>query len=378
MLVLVVCVWVVPPGSFESFSQQNAFACQYVTDSAFVECADANDLFFNTNFAIWDEFYPVYEALERAYFEVHPQDSAQYVIVLGTEAVAPNKGRYRPLAQDIQGLGIGNTCPYFERTSEQIAQSLPPEAELKNFDGTPNSNVRGMVLLNVWDQYFRDGQVNRTLVDYIMGQEFGHQWLAHSYFANAQGIRSNRMLGNECSHWSFYLHTGNSPMEGLPWVDNGDGTFTAETKPFFQNRAYDFEYSDLELYLMGFLPGERVAPFFLIEVPENARCTLGQEPNQPCPAPSNRAAGPAFERITVPGRKVEITLRDVVAADGPRVPGFGEAPTAFNVSFILLKAPGETLSGQQRARINALVEQAVSSWDRVTRGLSGLTNVSQP
>src|SRR3990172_632863 len=55
----------------------------------------------------------------------------------------------------------------------------------------------------------------------VLGQEVEHQVGAFVRLGDLD------LLGRSGSHWSFFLHTEGSVMEGNKWRDEGNGTFTA-------------------------------------------------------------------------------------------------------------------------------------------------------
>jgi hypothetical protein len=349
------------------------FTCTRPTARDFVICDDLGGTFQAVDWSDWSAFAPMYQALERAYFQAHPSDDAAFLIALGTEAVTKAGGRHRTLAQRESGIGMDNPCLFFDVARELGPRTRPPRADPTDWDGTPHSRVQGLVNLQLWTQYVYDERLNLTRLTKHLAQELGHQWLARSHFRNALERRSAALLGNECTHWSFYLQTGRSPLEGLDWIEDRDGTFTATRKPVGDPKPYDYTFNDLELYLMGLLPPEAVSPWFLVDVPRDARCTIDGVSDQPCPSPAERSSY-GFRTITVPGKRVDITIEDVIAADGPRRPAFGEAPTEFGVSFLLIKAPEEQLNPAQLDSINEIVLTSVALWTQVTRGHGSLIN----
>ena len=81
------------------------------------------------------------------------------------------------------------------------------------------------------------------------------------------GIELNDMLGRQFSHWSYFMHTGGSVLEGNRWRDNGDGTFreaSTETRSYWLGWAWSAVFLDydndsrLDVYVAnGFWTGEQ-------------------------------------------------------------------------------------------------------------------------
>ena len=104
-------------------------------------------------------------------------------------------------------------------------------------------------------------------------------------------------------------------------------------------------YSALDQYVMGLrLPAE-VPPFFYVDEADNFR------PNRAFKFSSAPEAGISFT-----GVRREVTIEDVVAALGPRVPDATRAPRVLRQAFLLVAdaaAPATPARRQASARIRA-------------------------
>ena len=96
------------------------------------------------------------------------------------------------------------------------------------------------------------------------------------------------------------------------FVEQPDGTFLV------QRAELSKQFNDLELYLMGLLPAEEVS---------GGRVFLNRD---------------QFDQLRVGGvleGPVEtVTIEDIVAFQGPRVPAAGEARTGFHMASIVLSS----------------------------------------
>jgi hypothetical protein len=151
----------------------------------------------------------------------------------------------------------------------------------------------------------------------ILGHEVAHRWLAHFRFKDASGASSGALLGRGNVHWSFFLHTDASVMEGNDIADLGGGRF--ETVDFTRG------YSPLDQYAMGLRGPEEVPPFFYVEGADNFR------PNRTYKVSTAPEAGVSFTGVRRPVR-----MEDVLAAMGPRVPDAAHAPRSSRLAFILV------------------------------------------
>jgi hypothetical protein len=306
----------------------------------------------NGNFFVRDPFLAAYGAIEDGFLAVHADDS-QFIVVYTTWSLPGGVGAlYQAVANDVEGIGY-----------EHIAE-LDPVIPAPIFDDTEGSQVQGFLHMNRWTNYVGDdpGGTDDSRISLVFGQELGHAWLAFVH-VDAPGIDPRILLGRSDAHWNFYLHSAGSPVEGHAWTDNGDGTFTASKTEFF-------EFSDLDLYLMGLLPPDDVEPFFAIVDPSD--CIDSALPEGDC-APVD---GFQFEAdsYTVTGTRVDLGVDDVIAAEGARDPAWPNTPDRYDVSFLLIKRPGEMLGAQELAQLDAIVERSIEIFDQQTRGLAAVRN----
>ncbi|MCP3961613.1 MAG: hypothetical protein GY719_27550 [bacterium] len=169
-----------------------------------------------------------------------------------------------------------------------------------------------------------------------MAHEVLHQWCCYS---PAEG---GALLGLQDAHWSYLLDTDASLMYGSDWRDNGDGTFTAAAVERF--------YSPLDLYLAGFYGEQEVAPFVLIENPAIEAAQLPES------------------GVTIDGTPRSVTVADLVAADGPRIPSADEAPREYRAAFLLLKRPEDTVFDRDVVAIDRLRREFATRFSILTGG----------
>lgn len=135
-------------------------------------------------------------------------------------------------------------------------------------------------------------------------------------------------------HWSFLLSAGGSPAGGNSWIDNGDGSFTVSAAD-----PATLGYSLLDLYLMGLATPDEVPPFFVISQP-----VFPATPSDPLWGGSFSAKSfPWFvagQDFTVSGVRRDLTVDDVIAANGERTPA-AMTKTAWSFAVVLM-VPNET------------------------------------
>jgi hypothetical protein len=142
-----------------------------------------------------------------------------------------------------------------------------------------------------------------------------------------------------------------SIMGGAHWKDNGDGTFTRLASGTM-NPASGF--SSLELYLMGFLPASKVPDFFILRNQRNA----GQSPE-----------GHAI----VAAEKIPITIQDVIAHNGPRVPSFEDSPKALNTAMVAVTLHGRQPTPAMLTQLEGIRSAWIAYWSKVTGGVSTMS-----
>jgi hypothetical protein len=176
----------------------------------------------------------------------------------------------------------------------------------------------------------------------ILAHEVGHRWLAFAHFNNDQGHNRTDLLGRQMAHWSFLMDTDGSVMEGNDIRDNGDGTFT--TVATWQG------YSALDEYLMGLRRPTEVPPFFYV-----SGSSLDPE-------------GAPSTGVIIQGQRQDVTINQVIAAEGPRAPAVGAAPKKFHVAFALLGRPGEPPSLDSVKKVNQYRNRLATYFRQETEG----------
>ncbi|MCZ6583265.1 MAG: fibronectin type III domain-containing protein [Thaumarchaeota archaeon] len=142
-------------------------------------------------------------------------------------------------------------------------------------------------------------------------QETGHHWGAFAGFkenASDPQIRYDHMLNNRPGHWNRYMDDDNSPMDydDIDWIENNDGTFTKH--PISQG---EFVFCDLDLYLMGLIPPSQVNPFYYIKNPTGTGNTIS-------------------------GQKKQVSIDQIILANGQRTPDSSSSQKTFKQAWIIL------------------------------------------
>ncbi len=308
----------------------------------------------NNNWYARTPFFVGYDAIEDGFLSVHADDSGFIAIYTTWELGSGVGAFFQSMANDIEGIGY------------EHAAAIDTIIPAPYFDDTPDSQVFGFMNMNNWRWHVLPdlSGLDERWISLVFGQELGHAWL--SFVRYNDGGPSTELLGRALAHWSFYLHTAGSPIQGHDWTDNNDGTFTATPHS-------EFQYSDLDLYLMGLMPAQEVEPWFLIENPHD--CVDSAKDDKSC-APAS-AFGFQAETYTVSGDRRDFTIDDIIDFEGPRVPSYADSPKNFDISFLLIKRPDEVLCDDELEAIEAVIERSIEMWEEQTQGRGTLTNKTE-
>ncbi len=169
-----------------------------------------------------------------------------------------------------------------------------------------------------------------------------------------RGNEVNGMVTNR-AHWSYFFNTGGSPMEGNLWTESEPGVFRTE-RP-------SFRFSDFDLYNMGLVPASAVRPSFLIT---NATMLPRGVDRDTAPEYSGRT-------VTIRGRRVPISIDDIIAANGQRVPAFPDTPRDLDVVWVLWVEPDQ-VTDDLAAEFDQAIESCALGYDTASANLSRLVS----
>src|SRR5690554_1619891 len=208
---------------------------------------------------------------------------------------------YNPVRNDVQGIGLH-------------------QFDLSSIYGS-QGRLQGYIDMAAFSRY----QLDPMHPDYEKGlitlaHEVLHRWGVHVRFRDREGKASDALIGHQDAHWSFLVHTDASVEYGHKWKDLGNGNFSALAAKRF--------YSPVDLYLMGFYEPEEVPPFFYIDSDERSKTEL--------PQPG----------ITISGTANTVTIDDIIAVEGPRIPSAQNAQKEFKFAFIYLTTPSKVVNEQ--------------------------------
>jgi subtilase family serine protease len=272
------------------------------------------------------------QIIAREFFRTH-RDDYDFLVIFTSFPFQMPAGEaaafYAGVRNDTQGLGL----PLFDYSADYGSAA--------RLQGTIDM---GELASHVADPL--NPRFDETLG--LLNHELLHRWGAHLKFRTAGGSVSDALLGRDGDHWSYLLDTRGSVLYGSRWRDNGDGTFTA-----LEARTY---FSPLDLYVMGMIGKEQVPPMLLIENPSL----------DPTRLPEVGA--------TISGTARTVTIDEIIAAVGERLPRPDQAQKRFKVAFIYAAAPG-SFSGSELPALENIRNGFLTRYSILTDG-QGLVQVA--
>jgi subtilase family serine protease/flagellar hook assembly protein FlgD len=240
---------------------------------------------------------------------------------------------YNPLRNEVRGIGL----PAFDNGAAYGSAG----------------RLQGIVDMAAMSRHVFDPADPRHLsLQNTLAHELMHRWAVGVRFRTAAGADSGDLIGRDGSHWSFFVDSDGSVMYGNDWQPLPGNRF--------RSVRVRHQYAPLDLYLGGFIAASEVAPIVLLRG-----------------AAGNAADLPALgEEISAVAENVSVS--QIVAAEGPREPSAADSPKAFRAGLLLLKRPGEALSPQMLAQLERLRTSFQQRFTAMTGGRGTLRFGSLP
>jgi hypothetical protein len=258
-----------------------------------------------------------------------------------------------PRANDVTGIGLEETFPP-DGTKE--SQTPPLRAILWH------NNVRALPERASLHRASEDGYGR-----YLFLLELSHLWGPDI----AVPAPDPAALIGFSYHWSFFSDQP-SPAGGNEWIDNGDGTFTV-----VPGEPSTVAFNPLDLYLMGLAPPDEVPPFGVLDPTE-----VPAAPSDPFWGGTFAARSfPWFDELnppmTVTATRRTLTIDDVIAANGPRVPASG-SKSSWTLGVVLVVPEDATDAELDAAAqdFEPFASQLAPAFADATAGLGSLEVVS--
>ena len=245
-------------------------------------------------------------AVARKFYATHGDDYQQLIIYTSAGSFPPGPSRSsRPSTTRTPGSAPAS------RTS---ARSTGSRGRLESF-----------ITMDTIGKYPND--INQRFLGEdstltVLAHEVGHRWLANARFRDG-ATTSTELLGRDEVHWSFFMDTDGSYLEGNDITPQADGRF--------RTAGASLRYSALDQYLMGMRDASEVPPFFFVRNPTGTDTDPGQNPGPASPSAARARTSPS---------------RDMVAAIGDRNPRGTPWARPFREAFVYVTvgAPADPAS----------------------------------
>lgn len=222
-----------------------------------------------------------------------------------------------------------------------------------------SSRLKGIDLYTYSGNDYQEWIENLAKKMNVLLEEVSHQWLVSigqqplTYGINESCYGTTLpLLDGTKMHWSIGLSTPpghiGAMKEAMPWVDNGDGTYS------FDGSLFDkpSKFHPFDLYLMGLADKSEIRGEFLL---------LSNIEYLPFDYKSE-------SRITTARANVQkITIDDIVRIAGEgRTPSVGNSQKDFTIAFIILAKGGQTTPDVMYKAVNAAANAFPDAWAYAT------------
>ena len=271
----------------------------------------------------------------RRFFASHADRFDQLVFFTDTTVVTDAFAFESTVKNAITGLGSSPLNQSADFGSGGTLESVMVMDRAAKYGDDPNAKILGE---------------NSALA--VIAHETGHRWLTQFTFNDGRGGTSDAMLGRQRAHWSFFMDSDASVMEGNDIEDLGGGNF--------RTIAAVQRYSLLDLYGMGLVGAADVPPVFYVESPTSV------SPN------ASRESAPRVG-VTFSGTRRTVTIQDIVSAVGARQPSADTSPKLHRQAWIYVIARGTTPAQADLTRLDRMRREFEPFFSRATDNRMTLT-----
>ncbi|MEO7653064.1 MAG: hypothetical protein ABIZ80_21595, partial [Bryobacteraceae bacterium] len=243
----------------------------------------------------------------QRFYESH-EDAYDYLVFYNTLGIGASPGAVAWEA-DVRNirLGIGSPVVDYGRQygSPSRLQAIMNMGPVAQYPTDPNAVVSARALS-------RDTPLS------LLGHEAGHLFLAYASVRDPFNPNARPLLGFQGAHWTFTFNSEASLLEGNRIRDDGP-----DASPRFLTTATVEGYAPLDQYLMGFRAPSEVPPTFLVT-----------------------GAGTQFSsripqsNVSFNGSRQDISVENIIAAEGRRTPDHTVAQRRFRFAFVLIVPAG--------------------------------------
>jgi hypothetical protein len=252
----------------------------------------------------------------RRFFASHADRFDQLVFWTDTSVMTDSFAFESTVSNAIRGLGSTTFNQSADFGSAGTLESVMVMDRVAKYGDDPNAKILGE---------------NSALA--VIAHETGHRWLTQLQFSDGRGGTSDAMLGRQRAHWSFFMDSDASVMEGNDIEDLGGGSF--------RTIAAAERYSRLDLYGMGLVAARDVPAVFYVDAPTNV-------------SPSRDRESAPRVGVTLNGTRRTVLIEDIVAAVGPRQPTVDASPKIHRQAWVYVITRGTSPSQADLTRLERM------------------------
>jgi hypothetical protein len=271
----------------------------------------------------------------RRFYATHADRFDQLVLWTDTTVVSDAFAFESTVANAIRGLGVDTFNQSADFGSAGALQSVMVMDRVAKYGDDPNGKILGE---------------NSALA--VIAHETGHRWLTQLTFNDGRGGTSDAMLGRQRAHWSFFMDSDASVMEGNDIEDLGGGSF--------RTIAAAERFSRLDLYGMGLVGPGDVPAVFYVDTPTNV-------------SPSRDRESAPRVGVTFNGTRRAVLIEDIVSAVGARQPSVDASPKQHRQAWVYVIARGTTPAQADLTRLDRLRRDFEPYFRRITDSRMTLT-----
>lgn len=264
-------------------------------------------------------------AASRRFYQTHPDNFDQLVFWTDVEVMNDAFAFETTVSNAITGTGLETIDAAALLGSGGALQSVINMDRISKYPDAPVTKLFGE---------------STTLG--ILAHETGHRWLARLMFRDANRTLSDALLGRQRAHWSFFLDSDGSVMEGNEITDLGGGSF--------RTASATEKYSRLDMYAMGLATASEVPRWFYVDAPIS---NFDRE-------------SPAIGGIGFTGTRRDVLIEDVIDALGPRVPAAADSPRVHRQAYVFVRRPGALQDPRDLTRLARIREEFAPFFSRAT------------
>lgn len=271
----------------------------------------------------------------RRFYATHPDRFDQLVFWTDTTVVSDAFAFESTVTNAIRGLGVETFNQSADFGSAGALESLMVMDRVAKYGDDPNAKI-----------------LNEGTALAVIAHETAHRWLTQMLFDDGRGGTSDALLGRQRAHWSFFMDTDASVMEGTDIEDLGGGSF--------RTTAAMERYCRLDLYGMGLVRASDVPAVFYVEAPTNV-------------VPSRDRESAPRVGVTFSGTRRNVLVEDIIDAIGARQPSSDTSPKTHRQAWVYVITRGTSPSQADLTRLDRMRTQFEPYFRRITENRMTVT-----